>query len=148
MKRNTTTSKSEIAAPAVGCMVGAAYSKLTSRLAEALRKAGLDLSPNEYLVMRAVYSEPGLQQCDIADLTGKDKAGVCRCVATLEKRGLVRTDPVSHKCLRVFPTERGLELKDPILAVAAERHAALEALTTVAEFKTFVKVLSRIISES
>lgn len=137
-----------MAAPAVGCMVGAAYSKLTSQLADALRKAGLNLSPNEYLVMRAVYSEPGLQQCDIVALTGKDKAGVCRCVAALEKRRLVSTEPVSYKCLRVFPSESGLALKDTILAVATERHAALEALTTKAELNTFMNVLSRIIADS
>ena len=88
--------------PAIGCLIGTAYQILLSRLASTLKEAGLDITTSEYLVLRAIYSNDGLQQCEIAEMVGKDKAAICRCVAGLAKKGLVRTESVSHKCLRVY----------------------------------------------
>ena len=83
--------------PALGCLIGKAWHVLLGQLAAALKDAGLDVTTSEYLVLRALYRGDGIQQCEIADMVGKDKAAVCRCVAGLEKKGLIRTEPVSHK---------------------------------------------------
>ncbi|MDE6027030.1 MAG: MarR family winged helix-turn-helix transcriptional regulator [Muribaculaceae bacterium] len=135
-----------IESPAVGCMIGKAYQTLLSQLSKALQGAGLNVTTSEYLVLRALYSGDGIQQCEIASLTGKDKASICRCVAGLEKKGLVSTESVSHKCLKVFLAPKAKEIEPKIMEVAHSRHNALLDLTTPQEFEIFTKVLEKIIT--
>ena len=135
-----------IESPALGCKVGRAYQIMLSQLASALRDAGLSITTREYLILRAVYSREGLQQCEIADLVGKDKAAVCRCVAELVRKGLVVTESVSHKCLKVYLTESARELEPVIMEVAQKRHSELTKITTPAELEIFTKILDSIIN--
>lgn len=132
---------------AIGCKLGRAYQIMIGQLGVTLREHGLDITPAEYLILRAVYCAPGLQQCDIAEMVGKDKASVCRGVAALEKKGLVRTEAVSHKCLRVYPSDRGNEIYPTVMSVAEERYNALAALTSPADLAVFSSILDRIIGE-
>lgn len=131
--------------PNVGCMLGAAYQVLVVQLQAALSDAGLDLSVPEYLVMRTLYSRDGLQQCEIADILGKDKAAVCRCIKKMLEKGLVRAESVSHKCLRIYVDSKGREIHDDIMAVSVRRHRALESLLTRNEMSTFTTVLRKIL---
>lgn len=135
-----------IEAPALGCKVGKAYQIMLGQLAIALKDAGLEISAGEYLVLRAVYSKPGLQQCEIADMVGKDKAMVCRCVAGLEKKGLLATESVSHKCLRIYPTEKSREIELKIMEVAVKRYQALNDFATPAELEIFTRIIENIIN--
>lgn len=136
-----------IKSPALGCTLGCAYQILLSKLAKALKDAELDITTSEYLILRALYSRPGIQQCEIAEMVGKDKAAVCRCVAGLEKKGLVSTESVSHKCLRVHLTDLSRSLQPRIMTVAQNRHNALAAMTTPDELAIFASILNRIIDQ-
>lgn len=131
--------------PALGCLVGMAWQVLLSQLAAGLRDAGLDVTTSEYLVLRALYVSDGIQQCEIAEIVGKDKAAVCRCVAGLEKKGYVRTESVSHKCLRVYLTDAARAIRSKIMEVAHRRHQALTDITSPEELEIFTKVLKTIV---
>lgn len=133
---------------AVGCLIGKANQILLGELGKALKDAGLDLTTTEYLVMRALYRLDGIQQCEIADMIGRDKAAVCRCVSGLALKNLVRTETVSHKCLRVFATDSGHKIKPRIMRVAEIRHKALTDLMTSEEFAAFIRGLRKITGES
>lgn len=132
--------------PNVGCMLGMAYQILASSLAVALKEAGLDVTVPEYLILRALYTKDDLQQCEIADMVGKDKGAVSRSVAVMAHKELVRTEPVSYKCTRVRLTPRGRDIEKKIMEVAKIRHDALSTLITADEMESFVKVLKIIIS--
>lgn len=131
--------------PNVGCMVGTAYQVLVARLAETLAEAGLELSVPEYMILRALYTRDGLQQCEIGTMLGKDKGAISRCVAAMARRNLVATEPVSHKCLRVYLTDESRRLKPTILAIARQRQQALETILTPDEINCFVNALKKII---
>ncbi|MDE5880423.1 MAG: MarR family transcriptional regulator [Muribaculaceae bacterium] len=133
--------------PALGCLIGKAYQTMLSQLNSALKEAGLDITTSEYLALRALYSSEGIQQCEIAQMVGKDKAAVCRCVAGLEKKGLVRTECVSHKCLRVFLTDKGREIEPKVMEVARIRHKALLDLTTPENLAIFTEILKKVINQ-
>ncbi len=132
--------------PALGCLMGTAYQKLLGELGSALKNAGLDITAGEYIVLRAIYSREGMQQCEIAEIVGKDKAAVCRLVSSLEKKGLIRTESVSYKCLRVYASEKGWEMEPRILSVAQLRHQALADIVAPDELEIFAKVLNKIVS--
>lgn len=138
----------ETPAPAVGCLVSAAAQRMLAALTRALVDAGLPLTAPEYLVMRALYRRDGLQQCEIAETTGKDKAAICRCVAALSRKNLVRTEPVSHKCLRVYVAPEGRRIESDVMRVAASRHAAFSALLAPGEEVLFADILRRIIDKT
>lgn len=135
-----------IDSPALGCKLGRAYQILLNQLAVALADEGLDITTSEYLVLRAAYSNPGAQQCEIAGLVGKDKAAVCRCVSGLEKKGLVVTESLSHKCLKVYPSALARELEPRIMKVAAARHRALAAMASSDDLNIFTRILDAIIN--
>lgn len=126
-------------------MIGSANQILLGELDKALKEAKLPLTTTEYLVLRALYSREGIQQCEIADMVGRDKAGICRCVAGLLKKGLVRTEPVSYKCLRVYLTDEARAIRPKVLKVAEERQKALVDLVSREELEVFNKVLEAII---
>lgn len=131
--------------PNVGCMIGTAYQTLAARLGEILDKSGLDITVPEYMVLRALYTRDGMQQCEIGEMIGKDKAAICRTVKAMEKKNLIRTEPISHKCLKVYIADRGHEIKSEIFRIAEERHQALATLVTPDELAVFDKVLRKII---
>ena len=89
--------KSTYRSPYLGCLVGAAYQKMTSELEIALKRERLSITVGEYMILRALYSHNQLQQCEICQMVGKDKASICRSVSALKKKGLVKTETVSHK---------------------------------------------------
>ena len=138
--------KGNIESPALGCKVGRAYQVMLNQLSSALKEAGLAITTSEYLVLRAIYSREGLQQCEIADMVGKDKSAVCRCVDGLEKRGLVRTETESHKCRRVYLTEQSEAIEERVMEVAAKRHKALMDMTAPGDIEIFNRILENIIS--
>ncbi len=130
--------------PNLGCLLGSVYQGLLAELAQALKACGLEIATAEYLVLRAVYDREGAQQCEIAGLLGKDNAAVCRCIKGMVAKGLLRTEPVSHKCLKVYLTDEAKRLRPTVMKVARMRHEALKELLTPEEMTMFVTILNRI----
>lgn len=132
--------------PALGCMLGTANQVLLKELERALKDAGLNLSSSEYLVLRALYWRDGVQQCEIAEMVGRDKAGICRCVTGLVKKGLVKVEPISYKCLRVYLTDTALSMQPQVMKVAESRHRELIEILSPSELDAFTKALEKIIN--
>ncbi len=133
--------------PYVGCLVGAAFQKLISQLEAALKQDHLCITAGEFMILRALYSHDGLQQCEICEMVGKDKASICRSVSALNKKGLIATEPVSHKCIRVWLTEKAQEIKPQIMKIADQRHKALLSLASESEIEVFTRILNSIVKE-
>ncbi|MDE6279146.1 MAG: MarR family transcriptional regulator [Paramuribaculum sp.] len=133
--------------PNIGCLLGSAYQQQLSRLATALTDEGLDILPSEYLVLRGLYTKDGMQQCDVASLLGKDKAGVSRCIRTMERKGLVSVKTISHKCRRIWLTDKSREIEPLIMKIAGARHDALLNLASSEDIETFVRVLKLILNQ-
>ena len=134
--------------PNMGCMLGTAYQTLVTGLAEILNKEGCGITVPEYMVLRALYTRDGMQQCEIGEMVGKDKGAVCRTVKSLEAKGLVRTEQVSHKCLKVYVAEKGEVLKPTIMQIAEARDKTLSEMLSQNELSVFRSVLEKIISSS
>ena len=132
--------------PYVGCMMGAAFQRLIIQLEAALKRDGVNITSAEYMILRALYSHDGLQQCEIVDMVGKDKSSICRSVATLAKKGFVRTEPISYKCIRAWLTNKARDIQPKILKIAAKRHQALLELAPKSDIEAFERVLRAILS--
>ena len=131
--------------PYVGCLMGSAFQRLTVQLEAALKREGLGITSAEYMILRALYSRDGLQQCEIVDMVGKDKSSICRSVSALAKKNLVITEPVSYKCIRVWLTEKARAIQPKVMQIADERHKALLKLASQKDIEAFVRVLTAIL---
>ena len=132
--------------PYVGCRVGSAYQKMMIDLEAALKREGLKITGAEYMILRALYSSDGLQQCEISQMIGKDKASISRSVTALTKKGYIRQEQVSYKCCRIWLTEFAQRQKSGIMSIAAARHKALNDLAKPSDIESFVKVLKAIVN--
>ncbi len=126
-------------------MIGKSYQILTTRLSESLVRAGLEITVPEYLILRVLYSNDGIQQCEIASILGRDKAAICRCIKEMTAKDLVTVQPLSRKCLKVFLSGNARAIEPVILSVAEERHKALTSLLTQDELTVFIKTLNKIL---
>ena len=131
--------------PYVGCLMGSAFQRLTVQLEAALKREGLGITAAEYMILRALYSRDGLQQCEIVDMVGKDKSSICRSVSALVKKNLVRTETISYKCIRVWLTDKARKIRPQVMLIATERHQALLNLATPNDIEAFVRVLKAIV---
>ena len=132
--------------PNVGCLLGIAYQAEVSRLAAALREAGIDISAAEYLIMRILYAADGaVQECEISLILIKDKASVSRSIRSLERKGLVLVSQKSYKCSMVSLTEEGERLRHRLMEIAAARHRKLVDRITPEQMDTLREILETII---
>ena len=91
------------------------------RLLNVFMRAGLDITPDMYFILRYLWSEQdGSRQQELADKTGKDKASLTKLIDNLEKRQLVvRTaDERDKRSKRIWLTEEGLKLKEKVYPLA------------------------------
>ncbi len=131
--------------PNMGCMLGTAYHCLTGQLADILETKELEISVPGYMILRSLYFRDGMQLCEISEMVGKNKGVVSRTVKEMTKQGLIRTEQVSHKCLRVFLTPKAESIRETVFTIAAERQQALENLLGPERLSVFSECLRRII---
>ena len=132
--------------PCVGCLMGSAFQRLTVQLEVAVKREGLQITSAEYMILRALYSRDGLQQCEIVEMVGKDKSSICRLVSALAKKNLVITEPISYKCIRVWLTDKARAIQHQVMQIAEERHKALLKLAPQKDIEAFVRVLKAIMN--
>lgn len=131
--------------PNLGCMLGTAYQCLVRKLEAILKKELPEITVPEYMILRSLYYRDGMQQCEIGEIVGKDKGMVSRTVKGMAAKGLVSTECVSHKCLRVYLTSKAEGLKSTVLSIADSRQKELETLLGSDRLSIFSECLKKII---
>lgn len=78
-----------------------------------LRKEGIDLTPEQLLVLDIIWNEGEMSQQSIADKMGKDKNSITKLVDALEVKGLVirRKDDDDRRANLIMLTDSGLSIK-------------------------------------
>ena len=103
------------------------------RMAQAdIDRAGINITIDQWLVMRTILESDDLTQNEIAERVFKDQASVARILALLTKRGLLTAAPLGNdgRRIRLRITDEGhgvLEAVHPI--VLAYRERALQGIS-------------------
>lgn len=132
--------------PNTGCLLGVAFQRLYTSLDSSLKKTLPEISVPEYLILRVVYSQEGLQLCDIGERLGKDKGAISRCVSSLVAKKFLRTETVSHKCLRVYLSDKEREIWPAIHEVARRKQEELASILSDEELTELKRILHKIIN--
>ncbi len=110
--------------------VSKAHRQLT---AQELQKLGLHLGQEQTLFQ--LWEEDGLTQSQLADAACVDISTITRMVERMESAGLLqrRPDPKDARISRVYLTERGRALREPVEQLWRTLEARLVQRLTVTE---------------
>lgn len=113
---------------------------------QAFEAHDIPLTGDQWVVLKRVSEQEGINQREIADLTYKDPASVTRILDLLEKQGLVSRKPVENdrRTYALFLTKTGKKLVEKVTPIAIEvRRKGLEGLTPK-EAKQLQAILNKI----
>ena len=124
---------------------------LTSKLLgiyinENLREAGLDLTRNQFIVLKIVNQRQGISQNELAFITERDKTSLTRLISTLDSKNMINrvTSADDRRKKTLFITEIGIKT----LNSAWPRMNALEDEIskdiTTEEFDNLINVLNKV----
>jgi len=109
-------------------------------------KRGIDLSSEQWVVMKRVHETPGITQKEIAESTYKDPASVTRMIDLLEKKGLLvrGVEKGDRRAFSISLTKDGMKYVEEILPLAEEmRRFGLKSVSN-SDKAVFIKVLNKI----
>ena len=109
-------------------------------------KRSIDLSSEQWVVIKRVYESPGITQKEIAESTYKDPASVTRMIDLLEKkdmlvRGIEKED---RRAFSISLTNDGNKCVEDILPLAAEMRKFGFKSVSNSDKAVFIKVLNKI----
>lgn len=86
---------------------------LIKYFAKELTRNGINLTPEQYLVMDILWDAEVMSQQAIADIIQKDKNSVTKFIDSLEKKGLVyrQVNKTDRRVNNIVVSEEGMKLK-------------------------------------
>lgn len=111
-----------------------------------LSEHGIDVSSEQWVIMKRIYEKEGINQREIAGITYKDPASVTRIIDLLEKQELVSRKDIDgdRRSYNMFLTKKGKQLVEKIIPLAKElRTQGLKSVSRT-ELDTLKKVLDKI----
>ncbi|WP_240471378.1 MarR family winged helix-turn-helix transcriptional regulator [Komagataeibacter rhaeticus] len=108
---------------------------------------GFNITPVQYSIMSVAQMRPGLDQSELTQEVGVDRATLANVLARLEKRGLVRRERTVHdrRLKQVHLTPDGVTLLAEMAEPARRAHARTIAALTGADREAFLDGLTRLV---
>lgn len=84
------------------------------------KKAGINITGDQWIVLKTIHEYEGLKQRELAQKTFKEPASVTRILDILEKKGWVerKNTPSDRRTYQLFTTDTGKTLVVKILPLA------------------------------
>ena len=105
---------------------------LKSALQRFFKENGIEITAEQWAIIRHLWDEEGLSQREIAEKTSKDKPNITRMVDALERKRLVfrQPDPRDRRKYCIYLTKEGKQLREHLLPLAQNlRERVTENLT-------------------
>ena len=118
-----------------------AQRKATNQL---FRKLGIELTPDQWIVLKKLSETEVVSQRELADATSKDPAALTRLLDLLEKKRLIERASADRRTFKVLLTKEGLALVNKVIPEAvAYRQIGIKNVSEM-EMSIFRKVLETI----
>ena len=104
----------------IGFIINRLAFGIKTELQRAFKTAGIDLTPEQWVVMDLLWREEGTSQREIAERTFKDKPNITRILHGMERKELIRrgVDVRDRRCNRIFLTDKARRLREKAIPVA------------------------------
>jgi MarR family transcriptional regulator, organic hydroperoxide resistance regulator len=128
-------------------VIHACYQQLRSLTYKEFLQHGLELTPEQWIVLVQLWEEDGQSQTALSECTLRDKPTMSRILDTMEKTGLVtrQADAKDARTKRVLLTGTAQKLRPKLVPVAKRLVARLEQGISDADLETTHRTLSRML---
>lgn len=79
-----------------------------------------DVQHSEFIVLKVLNILEGASQSQLAAVMGKERSGIGRTIASLEKKGYVEREPLNGSTNYVKPSEKGRQLRPLINEISQD----------------------------
>ncbi len=116
---------------------------------KAFGENGLDLSKEQWSVLKRLHVNDGQPQNDLAFITHRDKTSMTRLVNTMESKNLVerKSDENDRRVNRIFLTDHGKEVIDKVRPIMYDLIPAVQESLTEKEIENLIGTLKKIKSK-
>lgn len=124
-----------------------AYQRLRTTTYRAFHEAGVEITPEQWIVLVRLWARDGLTPSELSDATLRDRPTMTRILDSMERNALLTraAAPEDGRGKVVRLTARGRALKAPLTAVAKRMVKRLEAGIPEADLATTQRTLQRIV---
>ena len=129
----------------VGVFLNLVHCQFKQYLTTIFNKHGINLTPEQFLVMDTLWDEGVLSQQQIADIIIKDKNSVTKLIDALENKGLVERVSVKEdrRLNKIHLTDLALSLKGDATEVAMQCTNCIINDISKEDLATFVRTLTK-----
>jgi MarR family transcriptional regulator, organic hydroperoxide resistance regulator len=129
-------------------LLHACYQQLRSLTYKEFLHHGLELTPEQWVVLVQLWEKDGQTQSALGELTLRDKPTMSRILDTMERSDLVLrvADEADARTKLVKLTRTGKELQSKLVPVARQLVARLERGIPEADLETTHRTLSRMVA--
>ena len=113
---------------------------------QAFKSQGLELTKEEWSVMKRLRVNDGQPQNDLAFITHRDKASMTRLINTMEDKDLVirRKETSDRRMNRVFLTKNGKDVIEKVLPIMYDLIPKVQETLTKEEIETLIGTLKKV----
>ncbi len=112
----------------------------------AFKKNGLDLSKEEWSILKRLNVNDGQRMNDMAFITHRDKVSMMRVVNSMVKKGFIirRTDEQDKRVNRIFLTAYGKEVIEKVLPVMYQLIPEVQSSLSQEEREVLITALKKV----
>ncbi|MDY8134695.1 MarR family transcriptional regulator [Aquimarina sp. 2201CG5-10] len=116
---------------------------------KAFQENNIDLSKEEWSVLKRLNVNDGQPQNDLAFITHRDKTSMTRLVNSMESKDLVvrRSDENDRRVNRIFLTDHGKEIIQTVQPIMYDLIPAVQESLTEEEIETLIATLKKVKSK-
>ena len=120
-------------------------SRIKKGFFDKLQENGINITPEQYLVLDILWDQQSLSQQNIADIIQKDKNSVTKIIDSLEKKSLVRrvVDKKDRRINKIELTDEAMALEKLTTEVAINFMNEVVKDIDKQELDNFVNVMQR-----
>ncbi|WP_298545136.1 MarR family transcriptional regulator [uncultured Aquimarina sp.] len=113
---------------------------------KAFGENGLDLSKEQWSVLKRLNVKDGQPQNDLAFITHRDKTSMTRLVNTMESKNLVvrKSDEKDRRVNRIFLTDHGKEVIEKVTPIMYDLIPAVQESLSNEEIENLITTLKKI----
>ena len=119
----------------VGVFINLVHNRIKQYLSTIFQESGFNITPEQFLVMDALWNNGVISQQELARIILKDKNSIVKLVDGLEKKGLVVrvADKVDRRKNLIELTDYAHSIKEKVIDAIGSANAAYKTLEDNAE---------------
>ena len=132
----------------VGVFINLVHNRIKQYLSTIFQESGFNITPEQFLVMDALWNNGVISQQELAHIILKDKNSIVKLVDGLEKKGFVVrvADKVDRRKNLIELTDYAHSIKEKVIDVAMMAVDQIIRDIPEEEIQVFIKVLSKMAS--